>query len=118
MVEAQTIRVQITQDEKTFFEGDVQVYPWHIGNYGGDWTLWLEKVAPEWVDRTASGIRDKQFRAVATDLGSEERLANVEFRHTTSTPDEFIAHMASQDPKRLEADRAAAWGAADRATEK
>lgn len=31
--------------------------------------------------------------------------------------DEFLAHMAAQDPERLEADRAAAWGA-DRTTEK
>lgn len=31
---------------------------------------------------------------------------------------EFINHMASQDPTRLEADRAAAWGTTDRATEK
>nr|WSZ21124.1 hypothetical protein OH837_49240 [Streptomyces canus] len=111
MVEAQTIRVRITQDDKPFTEVDVQVYPWHIGNYGGDWQMWLERVAPEWVDRTASGIRDEEFKAVATDLGSGEQLADAEFGHTTSTPDEFIAHMASQDPKRLEADRAEAWRA-------
>ncbi|MEU9014231.1 hypothetical protein AB0D12_31570 [Streptomyces sp. NPDC048479] len=83
MVDAQTIRVQITQDDKPFSESDVQVYPWHIGNYGGDWTMWLEKVAPEWVDRTASGIRDEAFRAVATDLGNDEQLADVQFTHTT-----------------------------------
>ena len=83
MVEAQTVRVQITQDDAPFFEGDVQVYPWHIGNCGGDWTLWLEKVAPEWVDRTASGVHKETFRAVATDLGNSERLADVQFTHTT-----------------------------------
>jgi hypothetical protein len=86
MVEAQTIRVQITQDERPFFEGDVQVHPWHIGNYGGDWTLWLSNVAPEWVDRTASGIRDEQFRSVATNLDSGEQLAAVQFKHTTGAP--------------------------------
>ncbi|MFI2620418.1 hypothetical protein [Streptomyces sp. NPDC018584] len=117
MVEAQTIRLQITRDSTTFFEGDVQVYPWHIGNYGGDWTLWLQNVAPEWIDRTASGIRNETFQSVATDLGNGDQLASVEFTHTTSTPEEFTAHMASQDPIRLEADRAAAWGA-NRAAEK
>lgn len=88
MVEAQTIRVRITRERsliaKPFFEGDMQVYPWHIGNYGGDWTLWLQKVAPEWVDRTASGIRDEKFRAVATDLGNGAQLADVQFTHTTA----------------------------------
>jgi hypothetical protein len=82
-MEAQTVRVLITQDGKRFFEGDVEVYPWHIGNYGGDWTMWLRKVAPEWVDRTASGIRGEKFRAVATDLGDGHQLANVQFTHTT-----------------------------------
>lgn len=32
--------------------------------------------------------------------------------------EQFIDHMAAQDPERLEADRAAAWGTADRTTEK
>jgi hypothetical protein len=84
MVEAQTIRVQITRDEKTFFEGDVQVYPWHIGIFGGDWTMWLRKVAPDWVDRTAGGIREEKFRAVATDLDSGNQLADIRFEHSTS----------------------------------
>ena len=83
-VEAQTIRVTITQNGKTFTEVDVQVYPWHIANYGGDWTLWLEKVAPEWVDRMASGIRDEAFQATATDVDNGEHLADVEFVHSTS----------------------------------
>lgn len=86
MVEAQTIRVRITQNDGPFFEGDVQVYPWNIGNYGGDWTLWLSSVAPEWIDRTASGIHDEEFRSVATNLDSGEQLAAVQFKHTTSTP--------------------------------
>lgn len=83
MVEAQTVRVQITQDDKPFFETDVQVYPWNIGNYGGDWTLWLRKVAPEWVDRTASGIHEEQFRAVASDMGNGQQLADIAFAHST-----------------------------------
>lgn len=83
MVEAQTIRVQITQDEKLFFEGDVEVYPWHIGIFGGDWTMWLRKVTPDWVDRTAGGIRDEKFRAVATDVGNGQQLADVAFTHST-----------------------------------
>ncbi|MFF7191811.1 hypothetical protein ACFZAR_43220 [Streptomyces sp. NPDC008222] len=117
VVEAQTIRVQIRQADKPFTEVDVQVYPWHIGNYGGNWEAWLRSVGPEWVDRMASGIRDEKFSAVATDTGTGDELADVEFTHTTSASDEFIAHMAAQDPKRLEADRAAAW-AADRDDEK
>jgi hypothetical protein len=82
-IEPQTIRVQITQAGARFFEGDVQVYPWNIGNYGGDWTLWLENVAPEWVDRTAGGIREVAFAATATDLGDGRQLADVQFTHTT-----------------------------------
>ncbi|MEV7975466.1 hypothetical protein [Streptomyces sp. NPDC086519] len=82
-IEAQTIRVQITRDSETFFTGDVQVYPWHIGNYGGDWTMWLSHVAPEWVDRTAGGIREVAFAATATDLGDGRQLADVQFTHTT-----------------------------------
>ncbi|WP_372344720.1 hypothetical protein [Streptomyces sp. KL116D] len=110
MIEPQTIRVRITRHGKVFFEGDLQVYPWHIGNYGGDWTMWLSAVAPEWVDRTASGIQDETFHATATDLEKNAALADVQFTHTTTTPEAFIAHMANQDPARLEADRAAAWG--------
>lgn len=83
MVEAQTIRVQVTQDDKPFAESDVQVYPWHIGNYGGDWTAWLHHVAPEWVDRTASGVQGEAFRVVATDVTSGEGLAGIHFTHTT-----------------------------------
>lgn len=82
-VEAQTIRVQITQDQRPFFEGDVEVYPWHIGNYGGDWEMWLRKVAPEWVDRTAGSIRNEAFRATATDLGVDQLLADIRFTHST-----------------------------------
>lgn len=85
-IRPQTIRLQITQDGGRFFTGDVQVYPWHIANYGGDWTLWLENVAPEWVDRTAGGIRAETFQATAADLGSGEQLADVEFVHTTTEP--------------------------------
>lgn len=83
-IEPQTVRVQITRDGKTFFEGDVQVYPWHIGNYGGDWEMWLRKVAPEWVDRVASGIRDEAFEATATDLSDGVQLSAVTFTHTTT----------------------------------
>lgn len=84
MVEAQTIRVQIARDDRPFTEVDVQVHPWHIGNYGGDWTLWLRHVAPEWVDRMASGIRDEQFHAVAADTATGQQLATVDFTHSTS----------------------------------
>lgn len=82
-IEPQTVRVQITKADARFFEMDVPVYPWHIGNYGGDWEMWLRKVAPEWVDRTAGGIRDATFRATAVDLGVDQVLADVEFTHST-----------------------------------
>ncbi|MGW6741616.1 hypothetical protein ACWGDX_12970 [Streptomyces sp. NPDC055025] len=110
MTEAQTIRLQVTQNGALFFEGDVQVYPWHIANYGGDWGLWLRDVAAEWVDRTASGIRDKAFQATASDATRGQQLAAIGFTHTSRTADEFIAYMDSRDPQELEADRAAAWG--------
>ncbi|MEV0556193.1 hypothetical protein AB0I27_22425 [Streptomyces sp. NPDC050597] len=83
MVEAQTIRTRITQDGKPFAEVDVQVYPWHIANYGGDWEMWLRNVAPEWVDRMASGIREETFHATATEVDTSRRLADVEFVHST-----------------------------------
>jgi hypothetical protein len=83
VIEAQTVNVRIMRDGNPFFEGDVEVYPWHIGNYGGDWTAWLRHVAPEWVDRTAGGVRDGLFRAVATDTANDEELAAVGFVHST-----------------------------------
>lgn len=85
MTKPQTIRVQITKADARFFEGDMQVYPWHIGNYGGDWEMWLQNIGPEWVDRVAGGIRDETFRATATDLGDGQTLAVVEFTHSTET---------------------------------
>lgn len=84
MVEAQTIRVQITKGDATFTEVDVEVYPWHAASFGDDpWEAWLHHVAPEWIDRTASGVHEERFRAVATDAASSAKLADIEFTHTT-----------------------------------
>jgi hypothetical protein len=84
VIEAQTVNVRIMRNGNPFFEGDVEVYPWHIGNYGGDWTAWLHHVAPEWVDRTSSGICEELFRAVASDTVNGVELAAVGFVHSTA----------------------------------
>lgn len=69
-------------------ELEQRVPPIHAGPRTDDERMWLEKAAA--------------LRAEANRL---------------ETADSFISHMAGQDPDRLEADRAAAWGA-DRPTEK
>ena len=83
MTEAQTIRVEITEEGAPFFTGDLEVWPWHIGQYGGDWEAWLHRVAPELIDRAASGVREETFRAVATDTASGQTRAEVQFTHST-----------------------------------
>jgi hypothetical protein len=59
-----------------------RVSPVHAGPRTDDERMWLEKAAA--------------LRAEANRLEST---------------DQFVRHMAAQDPDRLEADRAAAWGA-------
>ncbi|MER5903063.1 hypothetical protein ABT150_23640 [Streptomyces mirabilis] len=84
MAEAKTIRLRITQDGNPFFEGDVEVHPWHTAPFGDDpWEAWLHRVGPEWVDRTAGNIREELFRAVAMDAASGIQLASIGFVHST-----------------------------------
>ena len=47
----------------------------------------------------------------------EKAIALREEADRLEAAGQFVSHMAAQDPERLEADRAAAWGAT-RATEK